>query len=320
MHRIFEDESTWNGSSWRDVGIKYCQHCRKVIPLGSKVRFSYGNIYSKRGLHHSRCANKIEKNANERMNSIYQEKLKNEQANEKKPFIIGNSPSIKTLAEAFQVSDAVIRKCLNNESNIRDKNIFEIVREIALKSGYYKDENNVLLYPGRYIIGIDPVNGEEHISYNTRPYYICLTKKSDYKKKSLGNGLYAFLYRPDHYSLYLKKEDKLNYRVSYWAKEKIYGRAIICSLEDFKNIMKGKLEPAPIPENLKALIPPRIEIRGKCNTIKREKKPRIMTEEKAIEILKRHKTRGLKTKDGRLWSDIYKQSTETRKRNRRKAK
>lgn len=319
MHRVFEDESTWNGSSWRDVGIKYCQHCRKVISLGSKVRFSYGNIYSKRGLHHLKCANKIEKDANEARNALYQQRIREEKLNEKKPLIIGNSPSITTLADAFQVGVSIIRKCLNNESNIRDKEIFDIVREIALKSGYYKDENNILYYPGRYILYIDPVLGEDKIS-NNRQHHLYLTEKSNYKKEKIRNDLYAFLYRPNHYSLYLEKEDKLNYRVSFWAKKKIYGTAIVCLLEDFDNLMDGELTSVPIPEELKSMIPHRIKIKGKYNTIKREKKPRIMTKEEAIEILKRHKTRGLKTKDGRLWSNIYKQSADTRKRNRRKAK
>ena len=50
----YSEESTWQGSSWRDSGEKTCKICDRKIALGSRVVFSYT---SPRGLCHAKCAN-----------------------------------------------------------------------------------------------------------------------------------------------------------------------------------------------------------------------------------------------------------------------
>jgi hypothetical protein len=52
----WDEPSTWNGSSWRDVEPKYCKICGKLIRIGANIRYSYGPHY--KGLNHLRCANK----------------------------------------------------------------------------------------------------------------------------------------------------------------------------------------------------------------------------------------------------------------------
>ena len=230
----YSETNTWERSSWREVGPKYCKVCGGFISLGSKVRFSYSG---KRGLCHESCANMDEEDREAEVNDRIKTELEEARAHIGKPIPRGDLISPEYLAKYFGVSVQTINNYLTGRSRAKDD-----VRQEMLKliSGWDKHGNR-LYWPGRFMYLLGELLRLDNILYDTwltkNHFNIYGYSIENTIEISGDNRVVFYREQTDEHSFAF-----INYRASHLAGRKIKGAVLICTKDDWEELQKhGKL-------------------------------------------------------------------------------